>query len=742
MFNYRSRSYDDFERLDGFEEELDFEENNGGGYRPPGKRTSGFKKFVTRVFWGGAAILGAGFAAGWGYYAHLAGQEDIDKVGKMPERSLVFDYKGELIGRLHGANRIVVPLEAVSPYFQDALLAREDSRFYQHGGVDYPGVARAIARNLKDWEYVQGASTLTMQLARVSYDVREKTLNRKLLEMMLAQRIERRYSKKEILAFYMNRIYFGTGLYGVERASQAYFNKHAKEMNLSEAAMLAGIIRAPNRFSPFRHYEDAILERNTVLDRMLQLGYITPKEADEAKKTHIAIGSPEESRSFENSYAMDLVRRDLDLILEAEETEDGGLMIHTTIDTGMQHAAEAAVEKRLATVEAVSGYEHQTRADYVAARQQNVRVAPEYLQGAVVAIDNHSGGIRAIVGGRSFEESQYNRASMGKRQIGSLFKPFVYAAAYQKGLLPGTYVSDEPLKDGEVSWKEGNWSPRNSDGAHLGDQPAEIGLIKSRNTMTVRVGEIAGIDPVIDLARHAGLEPPAEKSPQIYIGNIGADLRSVTSAFSTFPRDGYKMRTYVIESIQDRRGSMLYQNTSVGYRLMPAGAAWLSNQTLQKAMEPGGTGSQARTLGLKGPVGGKTGTTNDYHDAWFVGYNDKVTCGVWVGLDQPVTIADRGYGGTLALPIWTDVMMHAASHGYPTEEFKTELQLVNVQLCRVSGGLANFPCQRNETAYQLSLPYELVPRGGCTTHGWFDKDRREGDPTRPGLFDRLKNLFK
>ena len=681
------------------------------------------------------------------YYRDLADRENIALVGEMPQRSLVYDRHDQVIGRLHGANRIVVPLKGISPYFRDALLAREDSRFYRHGGIDYLGVARAIVRNLKDAEFTQGASTLTMQLARVSFDIREKTLQRKFLEAMLALRIESTYTKDDILSFYANRIYFGTGLYGVERASDAYFGKPASKLGLSEAAMLAGIIRAPNRFSPFRHYELALRERNMVLDRMLEMGYITPEEAAGARLETVAIRSQKDTRVLQNSYALDIVRRDLDHILEKRDMEDGGLLIYTTLDAGLQAKTEQALETKLSQVEKNDGYTHQTRADYLAGKLQGIDVKPEYLQGAAVVIDNGSGGIRAIVGGRNFRESQYNRATMSRRQIGSLFKPFVFAAAYERGLFPGTLVSDERIRRGEIEWTPGRyWSPNNSDGQFLGLQPAELGLIKSRNTMTVRAGEIAGFESVTRMAQRVGLTLPKEKSPQLYIGNLGADLKTVTSAFSAFAQDGRRPRPFVIGAIMDQRGTIIYRDKGDDQQLIPKHASWMTNQTLQKVIAPGGTAVRARSIGFKGPAAGKTGTTDAYRDAWFVGYTDKLTCGVWVGMDKPKTIMDRGYGSTLAVPVWADLMKHATENGYPAQPFQSDLSLVNVEVCRHSGGLANWACNHGKHAYQIAIPYEMVPRNSCHIHGQGFNLARTRPNTRPqqnpGLLERLRGLLQ
>jgi len=703
---------------------------------------------ITKVL---AVLAVIGFVAMmvvYAYYSALAEQEDITKVGEMPERSMVFDRNGTYLGELHGANRVIIPMDGISPLFKDALLAREDTRFYDHGGIDLIGVMRATLRNIKDRRLVQGASTITMQLARVSYDIRQKSLHRKMLEAQLAWRIERNYSKDEILELYMNRVYFGSGLYGIERASNAYFGKGAHEVTLAEAAMLAGIIRGPNRFSPFRHYEDALRERDTVLDRMLKLGYITKEEAASAKAEEVQVLAQGAAGIYQNSYLLSLVRQELESFLETKDTDEGGLKIYVTLDYDLQKAAERAMEERLVAIEARAGYEHQTRAAYDAMVSNLPEGAekplPEYLQGALVAIDNDTGAVRALVGGRNFLDTQYNRATMGRRQVGSLFKAFVYASAYQNGLLPLTLVDDGRVMPDEIPWWNGNWSPRNSDGLHLGPQPAEQGLVRSRNTMTVRVGEIAGIDNIWTLAEDMQMKMPEERSPQVYIGNLGSDLRTITSAFTTFAAEGVQAEPFVIDSIQDRSGNYLYLNPIERSQLLSPGTAWMTNQSLQKVMEGSGTGSSARDMGLQGPAGGKTGTTDAYKDAWFVGYNSQLTCGVWVGLDTPAPIHANGYASSVALPIWTDTMLYAQNQkAYASQPFPANLDFTIVEVCKVSGLLADGSCRRNDAAYQINLPYEMIPPGTCDVHGKgsiFTRDKPKKDGK--GLFEKLKGIFK
>jgi penicillin-binding protein 1A len=709
---------------------------------PPRPRRRGLRILTTLLLM--LFFMGlAGLAVGIIIYGNLAKHYDLAKLGEMKERSVVLDTKGREIGKLHGENRVVVPISQVSKHFVDALLAREDARFYDHGGVDYVGVARAAMRNFKDKKTVQGASTITMQLARNSFDgLNEKTLHRKLVEVMLARRIEAEKSKDEILELYVNRIFFGSGLYGIERASKAYFGKSASQLTAGEGAMLAGIIRSPNRFSPFRNWKGALVERDDVLGRMVVKNMITQEEADAAKKEEIAVVA-QPVISNQDNYAMEAVRRDLELILEESEIEDGGLIVHTTLDLDLQKAAEQSLEKRLTEAEKQKGYKHPTKAQFDAAWDGvSEPTSTPYLQGAVLMLNNRTGGILAVVGGRSYPQSRFNRALQGNRPIGSTIKPFIYATAFMHGLLPGSLVEDAPMREGELKDGDGYWSPGNADGKFLGFQPASVGLIRSRNAMTVRVGNFAGLDSVLMTLRDTGLGEPEVRTPQIYIGNMGTSLKSLTSATSVFPNNGIRRRPFLISSITDAAGEIVYSTPVLESEGIPASAALVTERLMEKVMNEG-TGAPARKEhGFKEKAGGKTGTTNDYKDAWFVGFTSEVTTGVWVGLDQPETIASGAYGGKLALPIWADTMNSAVANGYKQQVQKAEPVLARVNLCRLTGLLATDGCAAAGHAYADTLPPEMVPPGYCNAHGGsVVVERREQG--RPGFLKRVfGGLFK
>lgn len=707
-------------------------------------RWQSFKRLAVIGLMAGSLLCTVSIAVIIGIYSHLAQGYDLAKLGQMPERTIVMDYKGEILGRMHGENRIIVPLSEVSPWFVKALLAREDSRFYQHSGVDFKGILRATLRNLKDMRVVQGASTLTMQLARNSYpDLDDRSLHRKLVEMMLARRIEKACTKEQIIEHYVNRIFYGPGIYGVQRASQVYFGKHASQLNLSEAAMIAGIIRSPVRFSPFRNYEGALKERDTVLKRMVETKSITPEEEVAAKYADIALHAQPAFQS-QGGYALDAVRRDLDLILEEQEIEDGGLQVFTTLSKELQDVAEESVEKRLSAVEKLRGYLHVKKADFDKTWDgtQEISSTP-YLQAALMMLDNETGGILAIVGGRDYRQSKYNRASQGERQIGSTVKPFVYAAGVASGFLPGTWVNDAPLQPGEIDSADPGWSPQNSDGKFLGMATVQDGLVKSRNTMTIRLGNYAGLDRVIDLLTNAGFTKP-QRTPQIFIGNLAGNPRQLTSAMSIFPNQGVRRRPFLIDRIVDKAGNIIYQTPVLESEVITPSVAHLMQRMLAQVMDRGTAAALRSEFGFKEPGGGKTGTTNDYKDAWFAGYTDRVTCGVWVGLDKPQTIVDEGYGGKLSLPIWADVMKKAVALGYKTTVPKVQLPLSRVTLCRTSSQLATDGCGQAGTAYEDALPYDLVPQNFCMEHQGYaapPPPRGQGGPGR-SFFDRVRGWFR
>ena len=671
-----------------------------------GKQSTPRFQFLHRLIW---IVLLAGFAAAAAGAIYFGGRSltfDMDEVREAPQRTLVYDRKGVLLGHVagHGENRVAVPVSEVSKHFVDAILAREDSRFYSHMGVDFRGVARAIIGNLKAGGMDQGASTLTMQLARNTYGMKDLSINRKLLEVALALRIENHFTKDEILAYYINRVYFGSGLYGIERAAQGYFMKPASQLTLGESAMLAGVIRGPSLLNPFRDLDSAKAIQKEVLDRLVADKTITTAQATIAAQEPITLRPPDQ-RIATGSYPLQAVFDLLEDYLEPHLIETGGLKVFTTFDSEIQLAAEKALDSHLTATERKSGYSHAPRSSHKPGGPT------KYLQGAVVSIDNRTGEVLALVGGRDFGESSFDRARLARRQVGSTFKPFVYAVAFDRGgLLPGAFVSDDPVR---LSTTDGTiWAPKNSDGTFTGLHPAAIGLIRSRNTMSVRVGQVAGLSNVRSLARALKLGEIPE-SPVVTLGAFETTPFNLTSAYSTFPAKGVNLRPFLISRIEHQDGRLLFHEELLGVKIFPESVSWMTSDILGKVMDEG-TGTGAREAGFKAPAYGKTGTTNDYHDGWFVGFTDKVTTGVWVGLDQPKTIMERGYGGTLALPVWTDVMKAAESTDFAAAPLSPPPGTQDTVICRECGLIGS---DRTTYPYQMSLPPDLRPSGTCRGHG-------------------------
>src|SRR5438876_8292087 len=661
-------------------------------------------------------LLGLLVASGLGvffFYGAWAGTFDMKKVGEMPERNTVFDVDGKIYSRLAGANRLKVSLDQVSPLFTNAVLAREDTRFYQHGGIDWRGILRALVHDILSGSAKEGASSITQQLARNSLPLGGRTISRKLLEAMVALRVERDFTKQQILELYVNRIYFGSGCYGVETASQAYFGKSASQLNLPEAALLAGLIRSPNRFSPLKNPEGAAIQRNAVLDRMVELKRISAAQAEPAKIAKVT-SHPKRLLQIQENYAMDAVQRDLNVLLTQDQIDNGGLFIYTTLDPVVQNAAQQALETQLTKIERQRNFHHPIKATYQPPENGEDSSMP-YLEGAVVAIDNASGGIRALVGGRDYSQSKFNRAlSPANRQVGSAFKPFVYTLAFTHGLLPGASISDGPIQPGEIEGA-GNWSPGNSDGTYGGVQPASYGLIHSRNTMSVRVGDFAGLDSVQKVATTLGLAQNVARGPAIYIGSFETNLKDLTAAYSAFPNSGIRKQAYIIERIDNQQPHPIYRAAHISTPALDPIPAGMTSQLMEEVLTQG-TAASARSLGFSLPAAGKTGTNNDYKDAWFLGYTSTLTCGVWVGFDQPTTIIPHGYGAALALPVWTQVMNKAADHD-PAKPLEPTVPTTHATVCSISNQLATTGCMAAGTAYDIDLPSDKVPTTACQVHG-------------------------
>lgn len=675
-----------------------------------GLRLIGYPAIAGALVLGGLSIV----------YGLRAQRYDLARVHEMPQRSVVIDRLGKELGRIHGEKRSILPLDQVSPHFRKAILAREDERFYKHGAVDLVGITRAVVMNLSGKR--QGASTITQQLASDIFGLKRgekrgdriRQLDRKFLEIAIAFRLELALSKDQILETYINQINWGRQIKGVGEASRIYFEKHAVELSLSESAMLAGIVRGPDAYNPFRSMDAATRERDTTLARMVAAKVITQAEADKAMKEPLKV-RPVGRRNSSESYAMNAIRLDLEIILEQEDIQLGGLEIITTIDQRIQHKAEETLDKRLTEIERISGYPHPLRSAWKNTPNHEEE-EPNYMQGAAVVIENRTGAVLAVVGGRDVRESRFNRAKDAQRQIGSIFKPFVYLSAFDKGMAPSSLVSDAPIQPGEIKNGRG-WNPQNSDGKFGGVFPAAYGLIRSRNTMSVRVGDYAGMPRVQHIAKQAGFNHDVPGTPASFLGTWEASPWEVATAYSIFPNEGTRYRPYLISEIRDRDRNVLYSTMPLSYQA----ASRKSTREISKILEQvaiSGTAASVKRHGFTKPCAGKTGTTNDFKDAWFAGYTSQVTCAVWVGFDRPKKTLSGGYGSFLALPVWAEIMKTTDQLGYKAGQLHDSANQIPVDVCRLSGKRSTTGCHASGAAYNAWFSKDTTPSEGdlCPLH--------------------------
>ncbi len=673
-------------------------------------------------------------------YGIKAERYDITQVMRMPERSIVLDRKGNEIGTLHGENRrSIAGLDEVPQYFIDALVLQEDRSFWTHGGIDPRGLLRAVSQVFKHHRTTQGASTLTMQLAKNTYDHRERNMDAKLTEMALARRMEATYDKKTILTCYINRVFWGHTFLGLKQAAYGYFSKQPRDLSIGEAAMLAGIVCSPNQFSPYRKLSAARVQRDKVLKLLYEHGKITRNQYEAACAEPITTRKP--PRRGTDNYALDLIRSEVDHVLTMLESQDrrvkeeavysGGLTVRTTLDVDLQDDVIRELDAGLiAQLESVKGYPYETRAQFMARREAAPAEAregmrPKYVQAACVIIDNNTGALIAVVGGRDSEESPLNRAVQSRRQVGSLFKPIVYATFFERGGSPNSMISDNRLQPGEIAGAK-RWNPGNSDGRFTGMHPASWGLLKSRNTMSVRVGNRAGLANVAAAARMAGFPPMAKPpGPTIYLGTWEASPLEVAGAYTAFANGGVRPTPYIIQSITDASGRVLWSNQRMVRRVFSPRAANATSAILQQITKPGGTAGRMQQLGFTAPSGGKTGTTNGYKNAWFCGFTSELTAAVWVGFDRPRMIADKAYGGTLAMPLWVRAMKAAERRGYAMGKIRTSPasgQRAGIRLCRSTGAIAHSGCEYEGTAYIETMADVRQPRPLCTQHDQLAED--------------------
>ncbi len=604
----------------------------------------------------------------------------------------VFDTKGLLLANLHAEeNRTrILPSQEIPDIMKHAVVAIEDERFYEHYGIDMVGIARAMAKNIKAGRVVQGASTLTQQLVKNAFLTSEKTFKRKAIEAMMAFQLERKYSKEEILTLYLNEIYFGHGAYGLAAASELYFAKDPKDLTIAECAMLAGVPKSPVAFSPIRNPKNNEARRALVLAKMVELGFITPAQYEEAKVEKIKLAELK-AQEVKAPYFVTYVRDQLLEKYGANLVYNGGLKVYTSLDFEMQQYADAAMASAPIFKEfPISKYPG--------------------MNGSLVCLDPKNGHIKALYGGRSFEQSQFNRVTQAYRQPGSSFKPFVYACALEEGSLPGDPVVDEYISYTNP-WTRKVWSPKNYDLKYHGTITLMKALCKSFNVPAVKLIDKLTPAKVIRFTKRLGVTAPMEPNLSLALGSGQFTPLEMASAYGVFANSGIYSRPLSILKVVDRDGNILEENLPKAKEVMKAVNAAMICDMLRTAVERG-TGARAKIAGRT--VAGKTGTTNDYVDAWFNGFTPELVTIVQFGFDMPKTLGKGKAGGSVCGPVWKQ-FMEPVLKNYPNKDFPVPDGAVRCRVCMGTGKLASKGCPGNEVVSQV-YPIESQPLVECR-HG-------------------------
>jgi penicillin-binding protein 1A len=641
-----------------------------------------------------------------------------------PEASHIYARDSSLIADLSPQRRTVVAIERVPARVRDGLIAVEDRRFWSHGGIDLRGVARAVWRDLISLSFKEGFSTIQMQLARNVFPEqlpRAKKLDRKVCEVRLALRMKREFSRREVLELYLNQIYLGDGRYGVEEAAQGYFGKGIGQVDAAEAALLVGLVQSPERFNPRKHPDRALRRRNLVLDVMAREGVLTQQEAESAQARPLLLAPPVEAAGAA-PYVVSAVRQELRERF-GPDADVRGLRVYTGIDPSLQRAARAALVAEIEKIEsgAHGRYRHprpepgaRTAVSAVAATDSAAgsNATAEYLQGLVVALDPKTGAIRALVGGRDFALSQFDRALQARRQPGSAFKPIVYAAALERRIPITTRISTVPVAIDNPGSRD--WLPSD----HLPDSvealPFRDALARSSNVAAVRVGQWVGPERVAELGKELGLSTPIPSYPSVFLGAAEVVPAELVAAYAAFGNGGYRVRPHLITHVEDDSGTVLWRAPATHEQVLDDGVAFLTLSMLRDVVDHG-TGAAARRAGYHGPAAGKTGTTNEGKDAWFVGLTPDLVAGVWLGFDRPATILPNAGGGALAAPIWGDFMARAYRDRQPEGTWAPPASLAQVVIDAASGFRATRNCPPEEVRTEYFLP-GTEPRDYCPVH--------------------------
>ncbi len=664
--------------------------------------------------------LGAGLAFGAWTLVCRGGQcPPVESLNDYTPRqtSKLYAVDGRFIAELGLERRTLITLDEIPETVRQAFVITEDKRFYRHAGIDWYRVLGAFARNVAARSWQEGFSTITMQLARNVFPERisrEKTLVRKIKEAKVSREIESKFEKGKILELYLNQINLGNGAYGVETASQRYFGKSVRNLNIAEAATLAALPKAPERYNPKRHPERAIQRRNTVIELMRRNGAISDEEASVARAYPLQLASKTDAGDTA-PYFVEWVRQQLDDQFGRQLYEQG-LRVYTTLDLDMQLAAERALERQLERIEAgrFGRYTSETYERYIArsvAGETPGDNAP-YLQGAFVAIDPRNGAIRAMVGGRDFYDSKFNRATQALRQPGSAFKPIVYAAAVQNGRSPA-YI----LQDTSISLDQGTgrpWTPRNYDGRFEGPMTMRRGLYQSRNMVAINAGLELGVNTVIGQARNFGITTPIPPYPSIFIGSADVYPLEMVAAYAPFANQGIRANTNAILRVENARQEVLWQQTPSRTTVLSPEEAWIMVDMMKDVVRRG-TAAAIWSSGFHLPAGGKTGTTNDGTNVWFIGYTADLVAGVWMGFDRQKKIMGDAQGGRLAAPAWTEFMTEVYRRRPAPPDWPRPASVIMREVDITTGLLQTPYCPRESVRSDFFIP-GTEPTMSCDRH--------------------------
>jgi penicillin-binding protein 1A len=634
------------------------------------------KLFLVLSVLGLCFLLGAGF--GVALLAHFGDFPSIDSASsyRPSVSSKIFDRNNRRVGEIYLERRTVVPYQSIPRHVVNAFVAAEDANFFKHKGVDFTAIARALVKDIVSGGFAQGASTITQQTVKTLFLTPEKSIRRKLKEVILAYRIEEKLTKDEILFLYLNQIYLGEGAYGVEAASRTYFGKGVGALSLAEGAMIAGLTQAPSRTSPRNRFDQAKARQRYVLRRMAEVGFVGQAESDRAYEARIVLAPPSNFRS-KAAYFLEYVRSYIQEKYGLDALYKSEMQIYTTIDARLQEAAYDAL---------VDGV-----------RRTEERNKYKGLQGALLAMDPQSGGIVAMVGGVDFAESQFNRAIQARRQPGSAFKPIIYAAALDKGKTVVSTVDDSPIEFDRNETEM--WKPRNYDGTFLGPIPILEALAKSRNLATVRLLNEVGVDSAIQMAKTLGIESPIERNLSIALGSSGVTPLELCAAYAAFANGGERPTPHFIREVRDGTGRILEQNPAEKRRAVTPENAYLMVRLMQEVVRSG-TATAAKGLSSY-HIAGKTGTTNENTDAWFTGFSPELAACVWIGFDTPRPLGDRQSAAAVALPIWIQFMGRALPL-FPQRDFPVPPGITFARVDPSSGRVLP-----PGSAEGISLPFKL-----------------------------------